>query len=273
MRENLLKGARKLASHPGPDVCDDRPPREGDRGLLGSRHARLADHIEAPEDDLSLEQAERLCAEVTRAWLGDFAPALLLVGAAPRRRLQAALTLTRTCIDFALQPGVEGERMAALNRLQFELEEALDRNPRGQPAYLLIASEEERKPWNREAWDGFFDRVRAVAIRSSLDRARMDSIARAMAEVVDSETGEQRLTNGLAHALSLVLARAEDWRFGKAARPAAVVDLVPVSKPWSRFVGYIYDANQRLDRGTSKDTVGLGILMRLWLLVGARWRN
>lgn len=290
MRQDLLKTGkpdeRELVDD-DQEVGSERLDRPDRTGLKGSRHARLDDHIQAPDDDLTLPEAESLCGEVTRAWLGDLAPALILLDADSRRRLQAVLTLVRTASDFALQPGVEGERVSALNRLHFEVEAALDGEPRGQPAHLLIADEEERESWNREAWDSLFDRLRHLAMLGSLDAVQGQRIGGAMAAVLVADS-EARL----GPALAITMTRAEGWRLGggvaefegregasppltvAARRPrrkeaaAAGPDLSP---PWRRFVAYVTGAERRLviceTRGSRAK---LGIIARLGLLLRAR---
>lgn len=276
MRQDLLKTGKPDERELVDDeqqVGSERLDRPDPSGLKGSRHARLDDHIQAPDDDLTLPEAESLCGDVTRAWLGDFAPALILLDAESRRRLQAVLTLTRTAIDFALQPGVEGERVSALNRLHFEVEAALDGEPRGQPAHLIIADEEVRQPWDRAAWDAFFDRLRHLAMLGELDVRRMRSIGGAIAGLVGAG-GSPRV----AAAATTAVGRAEEWRSaaGTVGDDAVVRDrgeTVPsqTSAVWRRFAIYVGAAERRLRRRRSQGrSTRLGLVARLGLLLRAR---
>ena len=58
-----------------------------------------------------------------------------------------------TLFDFARQTGLEGERLTAINRWEFDLETALDGQPVGQPVFVLIHALEQRRSWNREGFD------------------------------------------------------------------------------------------------------------------------
>ena len=280
MRQDLLQTGRPLVDDDQP-VGSNRLGRPDTTGLIGSRHARVTDQMEAPADDLTLEQAERLCGEVTRSWMGDFAPALILLDAKSRRRLQAVLTMTRTALDFCLQPGVEGERVAALNRLHFEVEAALDGDPRGQPAQLLIADEEARQEWDRVAWDELFDRLRHLAMMGSLDSDRAHQVARAMAAVLqgrEERDGEAGVTLG--SALATLLKRAELWRFDQGSRPSVptagtLADPLSrkarVEQAWFRFARYVQLAERNLSmREVRGRRPKLGISLRLLLLLRAR---
>lgn len=274
MRQDLLKTGRPLVDDDQP-VGPNRLGRPDTTGLVGSRHARITDQIEAPADDLTLEQAERLCGEVTRAWMGDFAPALILLDAKSRRRMQAVLTMTRTAVDFCLQPGVEGERVAALNRLHFEVEAALDGDPRGQPAHLLIADEENRESWDRAAWDSLFNRLRHLAMLGSLDVSRARQVTEAMAAVMQGEKG-----GPLGSALATLLQRGEMWRFedgdvfpepNAASQADARGAEDRVDRGWLRFATYVQLAERRLAARAARGRRGrLGLPTRLHLLLRAR---
>lgn len=276
MFEDLLKTGkpdeRELVDD-DQQVGSDRLDRPDPTGLKGSRHSRLADHIQAPDDDLTLPEAETLCGEVTRAWLGDFAPALILLDAAARRRLQAVLTLTRTAVDFALQPGVEGERVSALNRLHFEVEAALDGEPRGQPAHLVITDEEARQAWDRPAWDALFDRLRHLAMLGALDAQQTRAIGGAIARLLGN-AGDPRV----AGALATVIGRAEEGRSAAGAdgSDAVVEDRAEAGSPETtaalrRFAAYVAAAERKLRRRRSRGrSTQLGLLTRLGLLLRAR---
>src|SRR5262245_65215795 len=110
-----------------------------------SHHSRLDAEIRRPAEDFDEEKAAALCAEITRNLLGDFAPALLLLPAPERRRVQALLAYASTLFDFARQRGVEGERLAQINRWEFTLEAALSGQRIGQPVFLRMTQEHERR--------------------------------------------------------------------------------------------------------------------------------
>src|SRR6185436_12952023 len=99
------------------------------------------------------EGAARVCAQVARPLLGAFAPVLALLPRGERRRTEALLAYARTLFDFARQPGPEGERLAMINRLEFDLESALSGAPPEQPVFLRLAYEEARRPWPRPPLD------------------------------------------------------------------------------------------------------------------------
>jgi hypothetical protein len=133
--------------------------------LGASRHRRLADEIPQPKDDFDTARAEALCAEICREALRDYAPGLALLTPADRRRAQALTAYTRTLFDFARQRGLEGERLAQINRWEFTLESALSGRPVGQPVFVAMARCEGERPWPREALDEL-----ATAARRSVTR-------------------------------------------------------------------------------------------------------
>lgn len=118
-----------------------------------SPHSRLDQEIRRPDEDFDEERALELCAEVARNLLGDFAPALVLLPVYDRQRVQTLLAYTFTLFDFARQHGVEGERLAQINRWQFTLETALGGQPVGQPVFVRMAREQRRRAWSADALD------------------------------------------------------------------------------------------------------------------------
>ena len=60
-----------------------------------------------------------MCAAICRDLFLDFAPALILLKPAARRRVQALAAYARTLFDFTNDHGLEGERFAQVNRWQF----------------------------------------------------------------------------------------------------------------------------------------------------------
>ncbi len=121
--------------------------------LARSRHARLDAALEPPGAIADPERAAAVCAEVCRAALADFAPALVLLPPEERRRVQALVAHARVLFDFARDHNVEGERLAQINRWQFALDSALDGEPAGQPVHLAMAREHARRPWPPAALD------------------------------------------------------------------------------------------------------------------------
>lgn len=118
-----------------------------------SPHSRLDQEIRRPDEDFDEERALELCAEVARNLLGDFAPALVLLPVYDRQRVQTLLAYAFTLFDFARQRGVEGERLAQINRWQFTLETALGGQPVGQPVFVRMAREQRRRAWSADALD------------------------------------------------------------------------------------------------------------------------
>jgi phytoene/squalene synthetase len=157
--------------------------------LSRSRHSRLDAEVSRPAQDFDEEKAAGLCADIARAVLGDFAPALLLLPATERRRAQALLAYAHTLFDFARQHGVEGERLAQINRWEWTLEVALSGQPVGQPIFLRMARENERRRWPVDA----LDELAACARRRALRRQP--------ATVADAEVDALSLGRSVAAAL------------------------------------------------------------------------
>jgi hypothetical protein len=145
----------------------ERPEGESWRAdsLSRSPHSRLDAEISRPVEDFDEERAAGLCAEITRNLLGDFAPALLLLSGTERRRVQALLAYACTLFDFARQTGVEGEKLAQINRWEFTLEAALSGQPVGQPIFLRMARENQRRRWPVDALDELAAGARRRATR------------------------------------------------------------------------------------------------------------
>jgi phytoene/squalene synthetase len=173
--------------------------------LARSQHSRLDAEISRPAEDFDEEKAAALCAEITRNLLGDFAPVLLLLPAPERRRTQALLAYASTLFDFARQRGVEGERLAQINRWEFTLEAALSGQPVGQPVFLRMARENERRPWPVDALDELAACARRRAMRAqpaTVADAEVEALS--LGRAVASALLEKRLNaeiDGLASAL------------------------------------------------------------------------
>ncbi|HVG10198.1 MAG TPA: hypothetical protein VNM67_21015 [Thermoanaerobaculia bacterium] len=151
-----------------------------------SPHSRLDQEIRRPDEDFDEDRAMELCAEVARNLLGDFSPALVLLPVYERQRVQTLLAYTFTLFDFARQRGVDGERLAQINRWQFTLESVLGGERVGQPVFVRMAREHRRRAWPVEALDEIAAcaRRRATRPRSATPEeadAEAERLARAVA--------------------------------------------------------------------------------------------
>jgi phytoene/squalene synthetase len=128
--------------------------------------SRLGPELSLTLDDFDTARAEELCAGLARGVLGDFAPALLLLPGTERRRAQALLAHAYALFDFARQGGMEGEKLAQINRWEFTLETALGGEPVGQPVMLCMARENERRRWPADALEDLTAAARRRATRA-----------------------------------------------------------------------------------------------------------
>ena len=126
--------------------------------LAASEHARHGDMAQ-PLEDFDQGRARTVCGEITRRTLLDFAPALLLLDPHARLRAQALIAYTRTLFDFTTDHGLEGERLAQINRWQFTLDLSLEGQPVGQPIFVFMAAQDARRQWRRQD----LDRLAALA--------------------------------------------------------------------------------------------------------------
>lgn len=193
--------------------------------LAQSRHSRLDDLLVEPLADHDPRRAARVCAEVARRALRDFAPALVLLAEGERRRLQALAAFVLTLFDFARQSSLEGEKLAQINRWGFALEAALDGDPPGQPVFVAMAAADRDRPWRRDALDDLIAgaRRRALAPRAptlEVFAQRADELARALAGAVWD--GAEAPVAPLAALLRLhgLLVLGDDQRRHQAALPA-----------------------------------------------------
>jgi hypothetical protein len=145
----------------------DRPAGEDGGCDLLERlpQSRLSPEITPPFDDFDADRAEELCAGIARGLLGDFAPALLLLAGTERRRAQALLAHASALFDFARQAGLEGEKLAQINRWELVLETALGGEPVGQPTMLCMARENDRRRWPADALEDLAACARRRAVR------------------------------------------------------------------------------------------------------------
>ena len=170
---------------------DPEKPDESWRAdaLARSQHSRLDREVRPPGEDFDEERSLALCAEIARNLLGDFAPALLLLPVPDRERVQALLAYAFTLFDFARQRGVEGERLAQINRWEFTLETVLSGQPVGQPVFVCMAREHRRRAWTLEALDEI-----AACARRRATRPRPATPA-------DADADAERLARAAATAL------------------------------------------------------------------------
>lgn len=152
-----------MAKTPVAVARTDRPDdAEWRADALGqSRHSRLTDALTQPQP-VSEAASIRTCAQICRRVLGDLAPAIILLPRNERERCQTFAAWVAILFDFAWQRGVEGERLAALGRWHFRLEEVLEGvvEP-AQPIFVRMLSEHRRRRWNLDSLDA----VRAAAQR------------------------------------------------------------------------------------------------------------
>jgi phytoene/squalene synthetase len=169
-----------------------QPPSDAEwraDALARSQHSRLDDLLTEPLQDHDAERAAAVCAEITRGGLQDFAPALVLLSPAERRRVQAVAAFGLTLFDFARQSSLEGEKLAQINRWSFDLESTLAGSPPGQPVFVLLADAHTRKPWPEEPLLELASRARRRALRPRAQSA------------AESERDSRRLAAALANAL------------------------------------------------------------------------
>ena len=135
------------------------------------------------------ERACELCAEVSRGLLGDFAPALLLLSEAERRRAQAFFAYACALFGPTRRPGVESERLAQINYWELALAAALAGDADGQPVFLRMAREQKRRPWPEAGLTGLGACARQRAARPRPEtpeqaNADAETLARAAATVL-----------------------------------------------------------------------------------------
>jgi len=195
----------------GPVSNAEKPPEVSRQAedYVSSRHSRLVDEISRPLERGDPREAAALCAEITRRLLLDFAPALTLLSGTERHRVQALATYAFTLFDFARQGGLEGERLAQINRWEFTLEAALTGDPQGQPVFLQLARLEQHIPWSRDGFDRLISaaRRRATVRRpATSEAAERDSaeLGGALAEVLVGHPPTPAL-EAMAAALSRIL--------------------------------------------------------------------
>ncbi len=211
-------------SPPGPapvERASGRPPSDAEwraDALARSQHSRLDELMAEPLEDHDAERAGAVCAEITRRGLRDFAPALVLLSPAERRRVQALAAFGLTLFDFARQSSLEGEKLSQINRWSFDLESTLAGAPPGQPVFVLLAATHAEKAWPEEALLRLANSARRRALRArarSAGEAERDArgLAAALAGALLPEATEG-VVDGLAGLLrvSRLVGLGEDRR-------------------------------------------------------------
>jgi hypothetical protein len=256
--------------------------------LAGSRHSRLADELTPPLADFDPERAAALCAQVSRDLLGDYAPALVLLPAAERRRAQALVAYARTLFDFARQRGVAGERLAQINRWEFDLERALAGEAVGQPVFVALAAADAHRPWSRPALAALGAVARRAAaqerpVRLGSDAEAAGAVARAAAEAWLGEPPAPPVAR-LATFLLRAHAQRDERASDSGASPALSADrgergdlgrAVALLPPAHRRAGaFLRLAAERLAaRAPGDRAAALGVWERLFLLGRVLWRT
>ncbi len=260
---------------PAEATRDTHPPGASWRAdaLAASPHRRLADDIPAPLADFDTERAAALCAAVTRDLLRDFAPALALLAPDERRRVQALAAFARTLFDFACQRGVEGERLAQINRWDWELEAALAGQPAGQPVFVAVAAADRQRPWPRPALTALGALARRLARREEprIAGAEADALAAALAEALFDRpaTPAVRALGAAAFvAAGLVETPPADAGTHLDRLRTLTAGLTPPA--YRAFVGFIRRATGELlrqrSRGQTRPRLGLGARLRCLVL-------
>ena len=264
-------GLEPAPAGPPPETRDSHPPGAAWRAdaLAASPHRRLSDDIPAPLPGVDPERAAAVCAEVSRELLRDFAAGLVLLPAAERRRVQALAAYARTLFDFACQPGVEGERLAQINRWEWELEEALAGEPAGQPVFVALAAAGRGRAWSSSGLAALASLARRLAGREQprFTAAEAEALAAALAESLfavpaDPATralGALALAAGGLHAAGTARPARLDARSANR-REAAVP---PQYRPFLRFLERAAsDLLAQRARGVPEPRLGLGSRLR-----------
>jgi hypothetical protein len=250
----------------GEDFSRDRPVSSDWRAdaLAASRHSSFTTDLRMPRNDPDPERARLLCAELCRELLGDYAPALVFLSLEQRRRVQAVVAHTRTLLDFAVEHGFSGERLARINRWEFELEAALAGKPAGQPVFVALSLADAREPWPRPALDELAAVARDVAARGiDLATARIPRpLATAMLSAVTGRPPSPALVSQLATILECELGA------GSAASPDLPVSAESLPRSWRRALRYARLVAERR-RGSPRPQSRLGVAKRLALLTRA----
>lgn len=150
---------------PLPAVREGHPTDPAWRG--DARQPSCHSRLEVPPDleARDEEKAAEVCAALTRDLLGDFAPALLLLPANERRRVQALLAYAVALFDFARRGAGPGDRLVQIDRFSGTLLAALAGEPTGQEIFVRMAQENARRRWPPDALAELADCARRRALR------------------------------------------------------------------------------------------------------------
>lgn len=193
---------RRQSPRPGTPVERVRGEHPSDESwradaFAPSRHSDLRDEISPPLDVHDPETAEAVCAEICRNALGGLAAGLVLLPASLRRRAQAVSACAVTLLDFARQTGLEGEKLALINRWEFELERSLEGAPAGQPVFVQVARLHAESPLPPQLLDDLVAAARRrVAVRRPRDEVRFEAECRELGRLALSALGVEAPTEG-----------------------------------------------------------------------------
>ena len=161
--------------------------------LARSRHSDLRSEIVPPLDDHDALRAGALCGEICRNALGGLAAGLILLPPESRPRAQAAAACAVALFDFARQSGLDGEKLALINRWEFELERALSGTPAGQPVFVQVARLHAEEPWPLDLFDGLVAAARRrVARPRPEDEPRLEAECRDLGRLALLAVGDER---------------------------------------------------------------------------------
>lgn len=156
------------AAHRFPAVREGHPTDPAWRADIHVPSVHGRQEVPPATEGRDEEKAADLCATLTRDLLGDFAPALLLLPANERRRVQAILAYTAALFDFARRGAGAGDRLVQIDRFTGTLLAAFAAaggEPAGQEIVLRMAQENARRRWPPEALADLADCARRRALR------------------------------------------------------------------------------------------------------------
>lgn len=180
--------------------------------------------------EIDEQRALDVCGDICRGLLGDFAPALLLLTALEKQRVQALLAYTHTLFDFARQHGLAGERLAQINRWEYTLDTVLSGEPVAQPIFIRMAREQRRRAWPVRALDDLSACARRRAIRprpSTPEQADAEAerLARAVASVLLGQEPPGEVSGFLGALIRLRTLQILGTEVGRNRWPVAVSEL------------------------------------------------
>jgi hypothetical protein len=154
-------------------------------------------------------------------------------------------------LDFASQPGLEGERLAQLNRWEFETESALEGRPAGQPVFVAMSEAHRNRPWPTKALEALGRVARSIAIRGA-DSRITPQIAAAACTALLPTRAEPEVSDLVARLLESLPARSRPacGEPGAASSDGAVpqsgyeaeldrIDRTSLPRPWRRALRFL----------------------------------